>query len=336
MDKITNLPHNIQIELVEGCSRMCPFCGIYGIWKNKEDRIIKKMDLSLAKNIAADLGVWFGAKRIEFAMHGEPTLHENILEVISTFREYCQKSQIQITTNAYSILNGKESFIKAAFSNGLNLLVVDTYSHEEKIIDICKKSGIEIVDYYKDGFNCYHYHNHKIKKIVLMKDIGAFTGERAARKILNHAGNVNPKYGLAPIFAPLKKMCSRPFREISIHYDGTIPLCCIDWKHEFVVGKFPEDGTIKEIWFSDMFHYMRAFLSNKDRRFLPCYKCDYNGGFRLGLLPKVSFSNEEEKEMAFEKVIENYQKTKGYAHKNASRKKFFQEDFTGIRSFFKE
>ena len=71
------------------------------------------------------------------------------------------------------------------------------------------------------------------------------------RVLLNHAGNVNPevyeKYGMKKITEPLKKTCTRVFREMVIKYDGVVPICCIDWKRECPIGKFPEK-SLHEIW----------------------------------------------------------------------------------------
>lgn len=333
------LPHNIQIELVEGCNRMCDYCGIYSIWKNVKDRSIKKMEYSLAKDIAYDLGKWFGAKRIEFAMHGEPTLHNKLTDIISIFRNHCEKAQLQLTTNGSLILKKGPDIIKTWFGQGLNLLIVDTYHKREELVAICGQSGIQVSDYYTEPFNCYQYHSHKIQQIIIMGDIGKMNGKKAARKIINHAGNINPnlahKFGIQTIRQPLNKTCSRPFREITIHYDGSIPLCCIDWRHEFIVGKFPEDGSLHEIWNNDIFNIMRLFLQSKNRQFLPCYRCDYNGGFRLGLLPKVS--TETDLKYLEELVKKNYNNYARFAHKNASTQKTFKsQNCQGIKKFLKE
>ena len=50
-----NNPWSIQIELVEGCNRMCKFCGINGIWADTKDRRIRAMPTDLAFNIADNI-----------------------------------------------------------------------------------------------------------------------------------------------------------------------------------------------------------------------------------------------------------------------------------------
>jgi len=316
------LPNNIQVELVEGCNRMCAFCGIYSIWKEKQDRIVHFMDFDLAKQVAAGLSSWkgFEKKRIEFAMHGEPTLHPKHTDIITVFRKSLPYAQLQFTTNGILLHQWGSDYVKKLFQSGVNILVVDTYSNREEINKALVGSGIRISSYYGDGsVNPYHYHGPDLQVIVVMDDLGKRSGSRAARKILNHAGNSNQKVllrlGIPPINAPLTKKCSRPFREITIHYDGTVPICCTDWRHECLLGKFPDSGSFQDIWNSDGFQSARALLGNGLREgIVPCARCDYNGGFRLGLLPKPPRISEQD---ALDHINSYAARFKKYRHKNA-------------------
>ena len=92
------------------------------------------------------------------------------------------------------------------------------------------------------------------------------------------------RLGIYPITKPLEKKCVKMFREIVIQYNGVIPVCCFDYRREFVMAKFPEDGTLEQIWESKPYVMARHLLYNKQRFMAPCYKCDFNGGFRQGFL----------------------------------------------------
>lgn len=319
------LPNNTQIELVEGCNRMCSFCGIYSIWKRKEDRIVKYMDLKLAKLLANSYGSWpgFEAKRVEFAMHGEPTLHPQHCDVVAYFRESMPAAQLQLTTNGLLLCKYGSKHVQSLFKAGLNILVVDTYTRAEEIMEVCRESGIDIHPYYGvTSINPYHYHGPTLRAIITMGNLGQVTGHRAARTIFNHGGNCNEKallaLGIPPINAPLMKKCSRPFREITVHYDGTVPVCCIDWRHECLMGKFPEDGSIDSIWNGDPFASARALLGNKQRGgLIPCSRCDYAGGFRLGLLPKVPRLTISSSMQALTCIIECNNRLRCFKHVNA-------------------
>lgn len=329
-----NDPYNTQIELVEGCNLFCKFCGIYGIWDKKENRELKMMDIKLAESISKNLSQWWKkGKRIEFAMHGEPTLHPNILDIIKIFRNDNKNAQLQLTTNGTKLT---PVLVQKLFKNGLNLLLIDTYrtSTERKIETILQNINIPYFNYYeKDCPNPYYYNGNKQKCIILFGDLAKNNRKKMQRTICNHAGNSNEKYltkyGAKKITSPLRKKCTKPFRELIIHWDGTVPLCCMDWKHELIIGKFPIDGNLKKIWHSEIFNIFRNLLYNKQRWFRPCYKCDFTGGPRIGLLKKP----ELKKVSGIQKEIEkHYSKMDKYAHENSD--KFFKIN-KNIRDFIK-
>lgn len=276
------------------------------------------MSRKLIRNIAIELGLWFPkGRRIEFAMHGEPTLHPYLIWAIKIFRQYNPKAQLQITTNGIKLT---DKLIKELFKAGLNILIVDLYSKKKEILAKIKKSGVEMVDYYHTDFNPYHYHPKLPQKIVCMFDLGNANGQRKTRVITNHAGNAKHT---VPI-SPYKKKCDKPFRELSIHYDGTIPGCCMDWRHELIIGKADYHTTthsLQKIWESAEMGVLRYKLYDKDRSLLPCCTCDYGGGFRLGFIkppPKPSSYHF----LLFDKMRG---KNKMYHHPNARKQLTFQE-----------
>ncbi len=317
---------------------MCSFCGIHSIWKDKEDRVLRFMASALAEEIAGGLATWgFTKKRVEFAMHGEPTLHPEVLQLISIFRKYLPFCQLQLTTNGLIIKKRGAEFVRDLFRAGINILIVDTYVHAEEIANVCVQSRIKCQSYYEPGvLNPYHNNGFSLQQIILMDDLAGKNNVRKARKILNHAGNANQdnlrKMGLVPVAGlPLQKTCSRPFREITIHWDGTIPFCCLDWRHEFIAGKFGVDGGFADIWGGQGFIALRSMLQQKKRAFRPCTRCDYSGGFRLGLLPKSPQMSEDDARLLLHSILsENME----YSHKNAEPLGRQAVSLNGIHKFF--
>lgn len=321
-------PNNIQIELVEGCNRMCDFCGIHSIWKNKEDRKIKYMSLEMVNNITASLKEWdFNKKRIEFAMHGEPTMHRKLFDVLKTFRKELSLAQLQLTTNGIVLLKEGRKYVEELFFSGLNILMVDAYVKRKELIELMHSvPNITVQNFYDaEATNPYYYKGNKHKVILIIDDLGIMSGIKTQRKILNHAGNSDSevllkKYNILPVVCPLVKRCSRPFREMVIHQDGTVPICCLDWKHEAIMGKFPEDGSLETIWNSLAFNTIRRRLFDKKRFTRPCYCCDYNGGFRLGLLKLDDY---EFVDFDIKKHYIQYQK---YCHPSVANSIFYNKN----------
>lgn len=277
-------PWSIQIELHYGCNYRCDTCYKQVLSLQKSN--FKEMEIPTALNIAKQLSK-YEPFRIEFAMRGEPTLNKNWLMIIKIFRTYLKKSSIMITTNG-SNLNLKN--IQQFYESGGNVLLVDCYNDE---LDKRKLewSKFHPYDYYTDDFNPYHRHSTNTHALVLMDNIMERNHDKKTRVISNHAGNVDykriSKYGVKPIKDPLEKKCVRPFREMIILYNGDVVLCCADAGSEFKLGNLNKHN-FQDIWFKNKnLNIARALLFNKNRNFPPCKNCDFRGGMRQGLLPKM-------------------------------------------------
>lgn len=288
MQKKLGLPWSVQIELTEGCNRLCSFCGLNGIRTGPGN--YKYMDLETASNSAKGLAALNPLLRMEFAMHGEPMMHPKHAEIISMFRAAMPKTQIMVTTNGKTMLKDMEPKLDRLFRSGVDFVVMDTYYPERDELQALARGlsdSIEVRDFYDDCVpkKWSPWHNHKRAEqrlLIIMDDLAARNGEVSSRVIMNHAGNMREK----PLPAePLVKTCTNPFRELSICYDGDINVCCMDWGHEAVMGNVNKQ-SIGSIWWGAKFEAFRTALQNKDRRMSPCARCDKNSGHRAGLLPK--------------------------------------------------
>ena len=325
------IPYSFQIEMVEGCNRLCNFCGLWSIWKNPKERKFGFMSTDLAEQLSISLNNWIKrGKRIEFAMHGEPLLNRNVLEIISIFRKNYPSAQYQLATNG-NVLLKKPNLIKKLFTAGLNILVIDTYDNSYSgFLELVKKSGYKFFNFYNNdtNINIYSFNSNKIQYICLLDDISKNNKKKMARIILNHAGNSDPNI-VPAINYPLQKKCSRVYREMDFQYDGTVPICCLDWRHEFTIGKFPEQ-TPSEIWNSEIFEIIRYLLYNKHRIIRPCYSCDYGGGFRLGFLKPIETNLTLD--ILKKKINKHLDIFEKYMHIKGRKKRFF---INGLEDFLK-
>ena len=290
-------PWSAQIELVEGCTRLCSFCGLNGI--RDAPGGYKYMSEHVAETTARQLRDLSPECRIEFAMHGEPLVHPHAHKLIYMFRAYMPKAQIMVTTNGATLIKKMQERVEKLFASGVDFIVLDTYYPERDELRARAaelKAPVKVVDFYDDlapkGDGPYRHHHGKMKNtVILMDDIGARDGEHPTRVLMNHAGS-NPSKPAAP--EPLKKTCTNPFREVTVAYDGNVNICCMDWKHEFVMGNVKGE-TLTQIWNGARFEAARAHLQSKDRGFAPCDKCDKGSGPRVGLLPKYAVPTDEQR-----------------------------------------
>ena len=60
---------------------------------------------------------------------------------------------------------------------------------------------------------------------------------------------------VATVFSAANK--NRPLERLHVLYDGSVILCCQDWRKEVVIGSL-NDSTITEIWNSDRYNWVRS------------------------------------------------------------------------------
>ena len=161
--------------------------------------------------------------------------------------------------------------------------MIDCY-WEDRYRDMCEMFP-EATDFFRDNVHPYTYHGVKQKQIIL---VDATPGKaNAIRWYQNQGGNVDADaaalagYVIPTVSEPLKKTCMRPFRELVIHHDGTVPICCNDWQEEAVAGHFPET-SLKDLWYGNLDRF-RIPLWNRDRTGQPpCENCSERSGFKVG------------------------------------------------------
>lgn len=286
-----NPPYSIQIELNEGCNLGCSFCGLRGM-REKGTQPWYRMKKETAERIIAEVKRVGWHSRIIFSMHGEPTLNPNVVRIIKMFRKAFPKAVMSMMSNGYGIAHGfgdvddqkaiteRINMLKDA---GLNDLIIDYYSDQgdaRKIENAIKIENAVSADQFKiehlapkvplystnpNGFRVLF--NPPIQK------------EKAInRHLCNHCGAAGPLD-----MSYQGKRCARPFRELAIRYDGSVSICCNDFRGEYPIGNIMEQ-SIEDIWYSKRFEAARILLYAGERSFKPCYGCNALS-HRVGLLP---------------------------------------------------
>lgn len=266
-------PFSVQIELTEGCNLFCKFCGIRGIRKKPNE--FKFMSLDMSERIAKQISMAKWKSRIEFAMHGEPTLNPKYLKIIKIFRNHLPQNQLTLLTNGAGLVRSPREKINELFFNGINIIGIDDYKHNP----FSKKIKFQVEGEEYPGCESPHK-KFKIttKKVIYIKDIQ--DAESGGHSILNnHCGCASPQ-----LLSPMKKRCAKPFRELSIRWDGKIAICCNDWRGHYYCGEVQEESHLEDIWDGKEFNIARKLLYHRNRNFIPCKYCDALS-YRIGFLP---------------------------------------------------
>ncbi len=282
-------PFCVQVESTEGCNLRCTFCGLNGIRGAiaSNGLQLKFMTLETAETIASQIASASWNPRIEFAMHGEPTLNPLFPNIVDTFRRYLPKAYMLMESNGGGLQGDSAGKILNLFHAGLNTVALDEYQGIDlvpKIINamdkdfVMKLDGADVDVFFYPGQPKGNPHQRQVRRrLVFIAPIDAAT-KGTHSTLNNHSGCGAPKNDKA-----YGKRCAKPFREISVRWDGNVAVCCNDWRGTYKCGSI-YDRRIDEIWKGPEFEAARRKLYRGERDFGPCDGCDAIS-YRTGLLP---------------------------------------------------
>ena len=277
-------PFSIQVELTEGCNRGCGFCGLRGMRKTGKEPFYFMTKETVTRIVDEIVRVGWKS-RIIFSMHGEPSLNKNWLNIIRMFRKHLPSAVLSVMTNGYGIVNSDadmDTVLSKISKSGLNDLIIDMYTPNDdghQIKDFCENKNIkyQILD---KGVPLYSS-SHTSFRILFNPPIQTDEGAAINRHLCNHCG------AAAPLdFSYDGKRCARPFREMTFRYDGSVALCCNDFRGQYPIGNINE-RDIDDIWQDKRFKAARILLYQGERSaFVPCKGCNALS-HRVGLLPDL-------------------------------------------------
>src|ERR1700751_707297 len=241
-------PFAVQIEFTEGCNLRSGFWCLQGI-RAKPGHDYKFMTTECLQSVMNQMMELGWNPRVEFAMHGEPTMHPDYIGMIEVARQAAPRWQLMMTSNAGGLLRspGPVANINNLFAVGLNILALDDYEGVAYVSKIRKAIAEDPVDvpvyeYPADPRgNPHQRHKPTEHMLVFLQDVEV--ASRGTHSVLtNHAG-----CGSKALDAPLMQRCAKPFREFSIRWDGNVALCCNDWRGVYKCGNIMAEG-VEAIW----------------------------------------------------------------------------------------
>lgn len=270
-------PFTIQIELTEGCNLGCKFCGLRGI-REKGTKPWNFMTMKTAKRIADEISRVGWHSKLVFAMHGEPTLNPKIFEIVNLFRKRLPNNLFYVISNGYGIAHSENplEYVNLLEAVGVNHLLLDNYSPNGDWSKVVKAvEGKHRVIYMEKGVPMFSA--KRSFDILVMPPIEDIKISNV-RNLKNHCGAAFP-----PDDKYAKKRCTRPFRELSIRWDGNVSICCDDFRGQYPIANI-NDLDIVSLWNHERFQAARIILYNNERAFFPCNICT-EVSMRVGLLP---------------------------------------------------
>lgn len=303
-----------SIETGSECNRSCSFCPVshspreHDEWMSREtfDRIVDQL---VEMNYT---------QRIALYSYNEPVRDKRLPELIANVRLRLPKTCIMINSNGDYFKTSDD--IKRLYDAGLNQMQINVYSsadgsgNQERIdrgivkarqrqeflqglVDQLPWLDQEASIYQHIGanstacqvvpkFNFQPTSDHSNKAPTEQHGISV------RHHIANRAGNI-PNF-MPALDEPMRKMCIRPFRAMTINWRGNVLLCCNTYHDgEASVGNV-SDRSLIELWNDPRYHAYRIKLQAKDRNIYACATCDYNGGFYSHNVPHVTMGGDED------------------------------------------
>jgi radical SAM protein with 4Fe4S-binding SPASM domain len=293
-----SMPISIMIDPSNLCNFRCNFCP------TSDNELLKKfsrpkgmMDFSLFQKIIDDivklkLKTQINPKSLLLYKDGEPLLNKNIDKMVSYVKQKKVIDYIGITTNA-SLLN--MDMTNKLLNSGLDTLRVSIQSLSQVNFQKITKTKFDTQKIKKNISYFYSQKKELNKKTELIisyvdsenldeskkknfVDEYSLISDRVDIKPINgwtrsdendwRVGNERKKVG-EPI------VCADPFSRLSINFDGSVSICCVDWSHGTVVGNLKSE-SIEEVWNGKKLNEFRILhLKGQRSKIGPCSKCDY-------------------------------------------------------------
>lgn len=272
-------PKSLSIETFLGCNARCTMCSV-SEWKRKHGQ----MDMDLFNNII-DQVKDFKEEIFQFALFldGEPLLDDKLHERIDISKKNYIKN-VGFTTNGF--LFNKNDRIKNILESNPDWIVVSFDSlikeHYEKIRvrlnyertldnihELIKQRNLKN----KKTTICIRYIEQQINKSQFKEYFDYFS------KILNNeldeihfAKEHNWGIGEAQNIGTSK--CHFIYNRFVIMKDGSVPLCCIDFNAEELMGNV-KDESILNIFNSEKWNnYRNIHSANNRKKIKICENCN--------------------------------------------------------------
>jgi len=236
---------NIEIETINRCNGVCPFCPVNS---HEKQRPYAKMTQTLFHKIIDELKTLDYKGSISLYSNNEPFLDKRIIKFYAHTRRNLPEAYVFIYTNG--TLLTLEKFLRILPC--VDRIVINNYSD-----DIKMPPNIAEIDKY-----CREHPELSRKVRILMIPLNQVRTSR---------GGQAPNKGKQK---PSRRRCTLPFRQIIVRPDGKISLCSNDALGVYTMGDVNKQ-TLREIWTNDYFQEIRKEMVRNGRRNLKlCQDCD--------------------------------------------------------------
>ncbi|RMF93254.1 MAG: radical SAM protein [Candidatus Schekmanbacteria bacterium] len=251
-----DFPSNLFIEPTNRCNLRCKMCP-----QNDEDFMERGfMDFQTFRKVI-DESVNYGKRTaIFFHKDGEPLLHEGLFEMIEYAVSKKAAYRTHLSTNAHLLSEDK---IKRLILSGLDSVIVNIdANYEETYRAIKGRGGLSKVESNVKEMIKFRNSIGKINPAIRVKIIPVDENRNEIEDFKNKWKHIadevviskefswpgrKGKNGKKNEFLRYRYPCISLWLSMTINWDGTVSVCCIDYYHKGIIGNVKDD-TIERIW----------------------------------------------------------------------------------------
>jgi MoaA/NifB/PqqE/SkfB family radical SAM enzyme len=283
---LSQVPETVLIETVASCNAACVFCPLGD--KEIAGQVPKgKMTDELFGKIVGELAA-NPPKQIIPCFTNEPFLDVHLLARLKLIRQRIPSAKITVISNG-SLLTEKvcREMLEAGVPDLIDISFqgMDQAAYEKTMVRLdfnqTRDRIVRFIELQKEiGAAAPEIRVNMVRTALIEPSIEQARqfwtelGVRVTVAPMENRGGTVASEGLAEGMRPFLE-CRRPFNTLVIAFDGTVPLCCVDFTRQTVVGNV-KDSTIHEVWNgARMMAIRRAFLGTGSSADLPkmCKDC---------------------------------------------------------------
>ena len=280
-DRSTRVPPDLQIEPTNYCNVDCITCP-----SSRSSRKRGYMDFALFQRIVDDASQ-IGVKRISLSLHGEPTLHPQIVEMISYIKS--KDLQFNLTTNGTLFSRQKiEAILRAGVNSG-DHITFSVFGHSKEVHEGIVRGGnyekeVKSIFEFLELRNKFGMNGPVLETVYHTMPENEHEEQQYIkhwRGVVDHArlgGKISVSFSeYKREGKPIEKRtqtCGRIWETMPVFWDGDVTICSHDVDGEWVFGNLREH-SISELWHRERLSAIREI--HKQRRFeeFPlCIRCD--------------------------------------------------------------
>ena len=258
----------IQIQTVDTCNARCIMCPHKSLPHNHQvidDQVFIKIIQEIKKGI--DNGWVVQNPQVLLFLHNEPLCDPQILDKVEYIKNILSDCYIQIFTNGLNL----KKYTNPIIHSRLDYVYLSMYGYDHNSYN--KIAGTSITP---EKFQDIHESIEKIRKYKRVKIANCWQTENGTPILFEYSSRAG--FYTEKIYVDKILGCAHNRVEgwLNFFADGKIPLCCMDWRKEAILGDITKN-TLEEILLSEQYQILKDKANGKigsESDFI-CKRCEW-------------------------------------------------------------